>query len=160
MTQSGLAFPVRTAPLRARPRRPDLASPETDHPFTEEEALALRRAADELVESQARIVWLGAESERLWTHRKACERKRDELLEPFRKAEQQRSTRSWNRYNAVKALITCGAIAYACLFLWKAPMTGFLRTPATALVLLGGTACWCYTPWIRSRIHARRGAAG
>lgn len=135
-----------------------MTNPDSDQPFTEEEALALRRAADELVESQARIVWLGTEFERLWTHRKACERKRDELLEPFRKAEQQRSTRSWNRYYAVGALLACGAIAYACLFLWKAPMTGFLRTPATALVLLGGTACWCYTPWIRSMRSKRSGA--
>lgn len=140
-----------------------MTNSDSDRPFTEEEALVLRRAVDELVESQARIVWLRAEARRLHTHRVACERKRKELQEPFRRAEQQRSTRSWNRksaaLNAAMALLTCGTIAYACLFLWKAPMTGFLRTPATALVLLGGTACWCYTPWIRSRIHARRGAA-
>jgi len=135
-----------------------LTNSDSDRPFTEEEALVLRRAVDELVESQARIVWLRAEARRLWTHREACERKRDELLEPFRKAEQQRSTRSWNRYHAAEALFTCWTIAYACLFLWKCPMTGFLRTPATALVLLGGTACWCYTPWIRSMRSERSGA--
>lgn len=140
-----------------------MASPDTDHPFTEEEALALRRAAVELVESQARIVWLGAETERLWTHRNACERKRDELLEPFRKAERKRLRRSSNRKAAVAdaalASLTCVAIAYVCHFMWNAPMTHFLRTPATAVVLLGVTACWCYTPWILSRLHARRGAA-
>lgn len=140
-----------------------MTNPDSDQPFTEEEALALRRTVDELVESQARIVWLRAEARRLHTHREACERKRTELQEPFRKAEQQRYTRSWNRksaaLNAAMALLTCGMIACMCYLMWKAPMARYLGTPATSFVLLGGTACWCYTPWIRSRIHARRGAA-
>lgn len=131
-----------------------MTNPDSDQPFTEEEALALRRAADELVESQARIVWLGTEAIRLRDAAWKLIEKSDAILQPIRKAEWKRADRRENvRLLLFVVPISATAVWVGSLSLkW---MSIRLGRPELLIFSIGMAACSCLLPCILQYLTGR-----